>query len=64
MGRKGKLEISMVSGRIYTFLKERPDSQAKMVVCQRYLEKLFKSKDSVKKRVQSTADQYSGISSP
>ena len=50
MGRKGKLEISMVSGRIYTFLKERPDSQAKMVVCQRYLEKLFKSKDSVKKK--------------
>ena len=50
MGRKGKLEIAMVNGRVYRFLKERPDSQAKMVVCQRYLEKLFKSKDSVKKK--------------
>ena len=50
MGRKGKLEISMVEGKILGFLKNRPDSQAKMVICQRYLEKLFKSKDSVKKK--------------
>jgi len=50
MGRKGKLEISMVNTRVYRFLKDRPDSQAKMVVCQRYLEKLYKSRDSVKKK--------------
>ena len=50
MGRKGKLEISMVNSRVYRFLKERPDFQAKMVVCQRYLEKLYKSRDSVKKK--------------
>ena len=50
MGRKGKLEISMVNSRVFSFLKERPDSKAKMVVCQRYLEKLYKSRDSVKKK--------------
>ena len=50
MGRKGKLEISMINPGILRFLKERPDSQAKMVVCQRYLDKLYKSKDSVKKK--------------
>ena len=50
MGRKGKLEISMVSSRVYRFLKERPDSQAKMVICERYLEKLYKCRDSVKKK--------------
>ena len=50
MGRKGKLEISMVEGKILGFLKNRPDSQAKMVICQRYLEKLFKSKASNKKK--------------
>ena len=50
MGRKGKIEIAMVEKRVYAFLKERPDSQAKMAVCQRYLEKLYKSRDSVKKK--------------
>ena len=50
MGRKGKLEISMVNSPVYRFLKQRPDSQAKMVVCQRYLEKLYKSRDSMKKK--------------
>ena len=49
MGRKGKLELSMLTG-ILRFLKERPDSQGKMVICERYLEKLYKSRDSVKKK--------------
>ena len=50
MGRKGALEIKMTSGKVLRFLSERPDSKAKMVVCERYIEKLFKSKHSDRKK--------------
>ena len=50
MGRKGALEIKMTSGKVLHFLSERPDSKAKLVVCERYLDKLFKSKHSDRKK--------------
>ena len=50
MGRKSALEIKMAGGRILRFLLEREDSRDKMMICERYIEKLFKSKNSSKKK--------------
>ena len=50
MGRQSLLEKKMISGRVFRYLLERPDTQKKLVIARRYLEKLFKSKKSDKKK--------------
>ena len=50
MGRQSILEKKMTSGRVFRYLLERPEADKKLVIARRYLDKLFKSKKSNRKK--------------